>query len=179
MPEFREILDFTKKQQLNNQNTQVEMDLERVRNAHTPEEVERAIEWVLTAFEGMIREDPGTGYPMIYFAKFTNDAKAKKKGWCMKADGRFVYTRAISAERLALYYIDVILDESIQSDEDRIWAMIDNSKKRIPPKPLDPEVVRSRSQYPLHPELLFLIGEDKAGEPKLELWIHGDKADEV
>lgn len=173
LPEFREILEHA--QRPGPRITQVDQDMEQIRSAHTSQEVETAIAWVLDVFADMIRHDKGTNSEIVYFASFTNDKDAQRKGWCMSGDGRFIHTRGIPADKLALYYIDVILDDSIETDEDKVWAMIDNSKNRIPPRPLDGEAMRARSSYPLHPELLFLIGED--GE--LEMWIHGDKAEEL
>lgn len=143
--------------------TDVESQLREIRESHTEAEVKVALEWVVSFFKDLIRYDPKTEAPRIWFANFNANKESRAKGWTNSANG-FIIGRSMLAERFALYYIDVILDETIRDDQAKMWAIINYSKEH------DESNIGM-----MHPELLFLIGESN----ELELWIHGDEADSV
>lgn len=139
----------------------IEVALEEIRRAHTQEEVREANLWVSKFFADLITYDMPSEAPRINFATFASTKKSRAKGWTNAADG-FIIGRSCLAERIALFYIDEILDPQFETDEARMWGIIDSSKRR------------GMKAGMLHPEFLFLIGEDEDGSPCLEMWMHGD-----
>ena len=141
----------------------VDAKLRKIRESHSEAEVKVAMEWVLGgAFGDMIRYD-GRGNATLWFANFLANKESRAKGWTNSGDG-FIIGRSIDVDKFALFYIDVILDETFRDDEAKIWAIIEYS--------------RDHDEYKMgmmHPGLLWLIGESN----ELELWIHGDSADKV
>lgn len=156
-PRFKRIFENVQKKQVRQQST-IEQYMSAVRERHSDEQVKQALAWTLAAFADLIEYDVATKQGIIIFVRIKSTPSTREMKMTTSPDG-FTITRAIKAEYISLYYIDIILDEEIQSDEAKIMAMIEKSK--------------SQEKGELHPEFNFLLeGRGRGGKMKLELWTH-------
>ena len=103
------------------QKTFTEIRLDEIREAHTEEERERALEWVLRVFKRMIRQKQQV--KTVYFVEIESTRRTRKKG-LTTAGHKWTEIKSLPAEWLSLFYIDVILDEAHKSDDEKVRAMI-------------------------------------------------------
>jgi len=103
----------------------IEMYLDIVSDAHTQEELAQAFNWVLRVFENMIRKKEER--KQIYFVEITSTERTRQMGLTTAADG-WEEIISLNARWMSLFYIEVILDDSYKTDQEKVRAMIAFSK---------------------------------------------------
>lgn len=130
--------------------SKVERLLAAMVEGYTPEQVEKAEQWVIKEIGGRLKVVDGVaGKQEIICKQYTVTQAHRDAGITSLSDG-FKVTHSVPVHVIAAYYISIILDEkSSLTDSERIIAMIDDSRKR-----------GSGKDKALHPELEHLLLSD-------------------
>ena len=142
------------------QKTPREILVDNIREAHTPEQRDSAVEWVMRVFDPMIRHKEQS--KEVYFVDITSTKRTRKAGITTAGKG-WREVIHLGVETLSLYYIHIILDDSIKTDEEKIRAMIAECSRK-----------KDEADNPLVEVWGSLY--DKAWKyidgPRLEMWTH-------
>ncbi len=101
-----------------------------LREAQTPEDVDRSLKWVMKAFKPMIRMKEQK--KSVYFAEILSTERTRRQGLTSLAD-KWTHIVSMPADYMAVHYIEIILDDDLKTDMDKIEAMIegDHAKKEV------------------------------------------------
>lgn len=140
------------------QQTTINARVDLIRAQFTDEQIERARQWVMMAFQDMI--NPRQSTPHVLVCVVYASPRTRRMGITTSPDGE-VIPHSFEVDCLAGMFIEPILDESLQTEEERILAMTSPEQHEA--------LERYGIEFPWEMEWLY---SEKDGKRVPELWTH-------
>jgi hypothetical protein len=135
-----------------------------VEENYTPKQIEEARTWVMRMFANMIsgraenKDRPKSLKPHIKFCTVLEGWDGKKKLTSKRRKKFWQFHHGVFVENFILYYIDVILDDDLMTDKDKVIGIVAKAKET-------PESGH-------YDKIRLWVNYSDPDNPKLELYTH-------